>query len=210
MSDKLKVLMMGDFERGHQMKNVVPVYNTLFTEAGFDFKFSEDRDMFKLDNLKHFNVVVVYTGPDCDLTKEQSDGLLNRIAGGVGFVGIHCAADSFHNCPAYERMVGGVFQCHPGMRSYTYKVMNHNHPIMQGVDDFVAPEELYLMETSGHFEVLLSTYWNGFERPMAWVKPFGYGRVFYTALGHGKEQHEGAMFQRMIVNAIRWTAAVEW
>jgi type 1 glutamine amidotransferase len=65
-------------------------------------------------------------------------------------------------------------------------------------------EELYLMETYGHFDLLLSTYFKGFERPIAWVKPYGHGRVFYTALGHDQVQTENPNFQRMLINAVRW------
>lgn len=207
MSDKLKVLMLCDIDRGHQTRPSMPIYEKLFSDAGFDFRFSEDRNDLRREALQNVNVVVCYTTGG-ELTPEQGvDGIVNMVAAGVGFVGIHSAADSFHNCRRYERMVGGVFLNHPPIQKYMFTVRNHNHPVMAGVDDFVAPEELYLMETSGHFEVLLSTHWDGFERPAAWAKPYGFGRVFYTALGHSKEQHEGAMFQRMIVNAIRWTAA---
>lgn len=69
--------------------------------------------------------------------------------------------------------------------------------------------ELYLMETYGHFELLMSAWYKGFERPITWVKPYGHGRVCYTALGHADVQHKNPNFQRLIINAIRWSAAVD-
>jgi type 1 glutamine amidotransferase len=39
---------------------------------------------------------------------------------------------------------------------------------------------------------------------MAWVREYGKGRVFYTALGHGENVWDDPRFQRMIVQAIRW------
>ena len=207
VSAALRVLVMGGKTEGfHEFKIMEPIYSKFLGQAGFDVTTTEDRDLFKKSSLEKFDVVVDYTTGD-SLSEEQSTGLLNRIRSGMGFVGVHSAADSFHNCRAYERMVGGIFLMHPGIKPYTFKVLNPNHPVMAGVADFVAPEELYLMETTGHFELLMSTYWDGFERPVAWVKPYGFGRIFYTALGHGKEQHESAMFQRMVVNAVRWTCA---
>ena len=78
---------------------------------------------------------------------------------------------------------------------------------MAGVPaQFTMPEELYLMDYLSHFDTVLITEFNSFKLPIAWVKPYGHGRVFYTALGHGKDQHENAHFQQMVVNGIRWAA----
>jgi type 1 glutamine amidotransferase len=40
---------------------------------------------------------------------------------------------------------------------------------------------------------------------LAWTRPFGSGRVFYTALGHGEEVWQDKRFQRHLLNGIRWT-----
>ena len=207
MNDLLKVLVMGGKTEGfHEFKVMEPIYRKFLGEAGFDVTLSEDRDFFTPEKIKPFHVILDYTTGD-SLTEPQQQGLLGGICGGKGFIGVHSAADSYHNCRRYERMVGGVFLTHPAIQNFTFKVRNYTHPIMQGVTDFVASEELYLMDLIGRFEVLLTTYYNGFERECAWVKPYGQGRVFFCALGHGPEQHEGAMFQKMIVNAVHWTAA---
>jgi type 1 glutamine amidotransferase len=78
---------------------------------------------------------------------------------------------------------------------------------MKGVPaEFTMPEELYLMDYIGHFDTLLVTDFNSFRLPIAWVKPYGCGRVFFTALGHGKEQTENDSFQKMVINGVRWSA----
>ena len=109
MTAKVKVLVMGGKTEGfHEFKQMEPIYKKFLGEAGFDVTTTEDRDAFKAETLKDFNVVVDYTTGDA-LTEQQSQGLLGRIRGGMGFIGVHSAADSFHNCRAYERMVGGIF-----------------------------------------------------------------------------------------------------
>jgi type 1 glutamine amidotransferase len=40
---------------------------------------------------------------------------------------------------------------------------------------------------------------------MAWVRSYGQGRVFYTALGHGENVWRDPRFQHMIVQAIKWS-----
>jgi uncharacterized protein len=40
---------------------------------------------------------------------------------------------------------------------------------------------------------------------MAWTKTYGQGRVFYTALGHREEVWRDERFQKMLLQAMRWT-----
>jgi type 1 glutamine amidotransferase len=39
---------------------------------------------------------------------------------------------------------------------------------------------------------------------MAWCHPFGEGRVFYTALGHGMPTWTDERFHRHLVGGIQW------
>jgi type 1 glutamine amidotransferase len=205
MADKIKVLVMGGHTKGfHEFGIMGPIYQKFLTEAGFDVRITEDRDDFKKDALAPFDVIVDYTTGE-DLTADQAGGLMGGIVGGKGFVGVHSAADSFKNTPGYIDMVGGKFLTHPSYwPKLTFNIKNRFHPAMEGLEDFQMEEELYLMETCGHFDLLMSAHYQGFERPITWVKPYGHGRVFYTALGHDKVQTENPNFQRLIVNAVRW------
>lgn len=207
MSKKLNVTVMGGHSKGfHEFAAMGPIYERFLAAAGFDVKLSEDRDDFLAERLADVDVVVVYTTGG-SLTDKQAEGLLNFVKGGRGFVGVHSAADSFHNCPAYERMVGGVFLTHPPTLPHTFRVCNSAHPCVQGVAaEFNMPEELYMLDYIGRFDPLLEVEFNSFKLPAAWVKPYGCGRVFYSALGHGQEQTENPHFQRMVVNAVRWSA----
>jgi len=204
----IKVLVMGGHTQGfHQFAIMGPIYNDFLTKAGFEVVTTEDRDAFTKDRLAPFDVIVVYTTGE-DLNEEQRSGLLGGIIGGKGFVGVHSAADSFKNTTGYIPMVGGRFLTHPpGTIELVFNVKNRRHPVMEGIPDFTMAEELYLMETSGHFELLMSTWYKDFERPITWVKPYGNGRVVYTALGHGEAQTRDPNFQRLMVNAVRWAAA---
>lgn len=204
MSEKLKVMVMGGHTTGfHDFAVMAPIYETFLTEAGFEVTITEDRDDFTKENIEPYNVIIDYTTGG-NLTEEQARGLLGGIVGGKGFIAVHSAADSFKQTPGYINMVGGKFLTHPRPQPLTFNVKNSAHPVMEGISDFEMEEELYLMETNGHFELLMTTQFKGFERPITWVKPYGHGRVLFTALGHGKEQHEHPNFQRLIINGIHW------
>jgi len=205
MAEKTRVIVMGGHTKGfHDFAVMGPIYEQFLTEAGFQVTITEDRDDFKAEALEPYDVIVDYTTGE-DLTQEQVQGLLGGIVGGKGFVGVHSASDSFKQTPGYIDMVGGKFLTHPSYwPQLTFNVKNRFHPVMEGVEDFEMEEELYLMETYGHFELLMSTWFQGFERPITWVKPYGHGRICYTALGHDKVQTENPNFQRIVTNAIRW------
>jgi type 1 glutamine amidotransferase len=205
MSEKIRVMVMGGHTKGfHDFAVMGPIYQKFLTEAGFEVLITENRDDFKAEAIKPFDVIVCYTTGE-DLTPEQAKGLLGGIVGGKGFVGVHSAADSFKQTPGYINMVGGKFLTHPHYwPKLTFNVTNRFHPVVAGVEDFQMEEELYMMETNGHFELLMTTWLEGFVRPITWVKPYGHGRVLYTALGHDKVQTENPNFQRLIVNGVRW------
>ena len=40
---------------------------------------------------------------------------------------------------------------------------------------------------------------------MAWTRNYDKGRIFYTALGHREEVWRDERFQKMLIQAMRWT-----
>ncbi|MBI5093478.1 MAG: ThuA domain-containing protein [Candidatus Hydrogenedentes bacterium] len=206
MADKrLNVMVMGGHTEGFHVFSIMgPIYKKFLTDAGVNVTLTEDRDDFLAERIKGFDVVVCYTTGE-NLTPEQAQGLMGGIIQGKGFVGVHSAADSFKETPGYLNMVGGKFLTHPSYwPELVLNIKNRHHPVVHGLEDFQMADELYLMETYGHFEVIMSTWFKGFERPITWVKPYGHGRIVYTALGHDKQQTENENFQKLVINAVRW------
>ena len=205
MSEKTRVMVMGGHTTGfHEFSIMGPMYRDFLTAAGFDVTLTENRDDFRAEAIRPYDVILCYTTGE-NLSPEQAAGLLGGIVGGKGFIGVHSAADSFKETPGYIAMVGARFLTHPSYwPKLTLNVRNRHHPVMEGIGDFEMEVELYLMETGGHFELLMSAWFDGFERPITWVKPYGHGRVLYTALGHAKQQTANPNFQRLIANGVRW------
>ena len=205
MSESINVMVMGGRTKGfHQFEIMGPIYREFLSAAGFAVTLTEDREDFTRERLAKFDVVLDYTTGE-DLTDAQRDGLLGFIIGGKGFVGIHSAADSFKGTAGYIPMVGGKFLTHPPRQPLlTFHMVNPEHPVTAGVPDFAMEEEIYLMETYGHFELLVNTRYRGVERPVCWSKGYGMGRVVYCALGHGEPQTRNLHFQKLVINALRW------
>lgn len=210
----MNILVVGGDDYGfHDFRNIGDVFYSFLNKAGYHVTITEDCNAFLARNIKEFDAVVCYMNKK-NLKKDQEKGLIDSIIGSPwgktgkpkGFIGIHTAACSFPGSGTFHRMLGCRFLIHPEMGEELHiKVKNPAHPVMQGIADFHIIDELYLLELYLPFEILLSCRYRGFEHPVAWVKPYGLGRVFYTALGHGTTQLNNDHFQKMIINAINWS-----
>ncbi|MFX0212301.1 MAG: ThuA domain-containing protein [Candidatus Hodarchaeota archaeon] len=196
----------------HNFSEMGPIFKDFLEDAGFEVTLTEDLDYFLPQNIKKFQAVVCYT-TGRELTPEQEQGLLNAIIGSPWgetgepktFIGVHGATCSFQNSQAYLRMLGARFLTHPPLgEKYNFKVIKPDHPTMLRISDFSLKDELYLMEIYPPVEILVTCDFKNISRPIVWVKAYGLGKVFYTALGHGEEQIRDKTFQKMIINALNW------
>ncbi len=77
---------------------------------------------------------------------------------------------------------------------------------MDGIDDFEVEDEIYMTAFDPAIHILASAQWADKAHPMAWVKPYGNGRVFYTTLGHTSDTFQRAAVQRMMRQGTIWAA----
>ena len=82
-----------------------------------------------------------------------------------------------------------------------------DHPITQGVGDFEVEDEIYMSAYDPYLHILASAEWSNRPHPMAWVKSFGEGRVFYTTLGHGPGTFERPAMQQLVTQGVQWAGA---
>ena len=147
----------------------------------------------------------------------QLRNLLGAVRRGAGIAGWHGGiGDSFRNDVGFQFMVGGQWVAHPGnLIDYMVNVTEPNHPIMQGIDDFmVYRTEQYYMHVSPNSRVLATTqfsgdhaWWiEGSTMPVVWVRQYGHGRVFYSSLGHVIADIENENVLEIKKRGIRWAA----
>ena len=210
MRGDMRVLALGDYTnvRFHPFRGVDDRLQEILSRVGCDVVCTEDRDALLLENLSGYGVYVSYTDAgEQRFTAAQMAGLLQFIASGGGFVAIH--AGLFGENMEYRHLVGARFVEHPPRQTLSIVVSDPNHPIMEGVSDFVIEDELYLFEfvQPNDLHVIAECQFEGKRYPNAWVRPFGLGRVAYLALGHSLESFQNEMFARMVANAVLWTGA---
>ena len=175
----------------------------------------DDKDVLASDGLRGFDVLVHGTGFTRGerqedgtvqqvpvLTPAQEEGLFDFVAGGKGLVGIHGTAWCIGG-KAVD-LLGGHANWHPPGLAFTVSIADGDHPVTHGVPDFDVEDEIYMSAWDPAIRILATAEWSGKQHPLAWVKPYGAGRVFYTALGHGPGTFARLGMQQMMAQGVRW------
>lgn len=138
--------------------------------------------------------------------KRLVKNLTDYVRDGGGFFGIHAATDTLKKSPAYGDMIGGYFNGHPwsGRQTVHVRIERPAHPLCKDVfhgKGFFIKDEIYQMKdpySRDKLQVLLSVDLEKSDKPakpikrkdkdfpLSWIKAYGKGRVFYSALGHNK------------------------
>lgn len=163
----------------------------------------EDLDRLVAPRLDPYDLIVFYYTVG-EISDAQKNGLLNWVASGKGYAGVHSAADSFRDCPEYRAMVGGHFVTHPRYRDYQVSIVDPEHPITQGLTEFMIRDEQYILDYDPRVHALAGALYQGKSMPVAWTKPWGRGRVFYLALGHDPAACRQEMFRTLLQRGAAW------
>lgn len=182
------------------------IQEALAADGRFDITRVDD-DLDCLLGLDPYDVIVFYHTVT-SITDEQLLGLLRFVEGGKGYVGIHSAADSFRDSPTYRAFVGGHFVTHPRYREYQVSVTEVEHPITEGMDEFVVTDEQYITSYDPRNTLLATGLYKGTAYPVLWVKEWGKGRLFYNALGHNPDSCRDENFKTLLVRGTVWAATV--
>ena len=179
---------------------------------------SDDPQMFAADKLQAFDAIIFNntSGNSFDDPTLQKN-LLEFVKGGKGFVGIHGAADTFHDWKEYGEMIGGRFNGHPWRRA-NVKIDDPQSPLNAAFDGgFDINEEIYTFKapySRQSVHVLLSMDWaasklGGGNRDdndyaLAWCRTYGQGRVFYSAFGNDIQVYSNRLILKHWCDGIQY------
>jgi type 1 glutamine amidotransferase len=218
---------------------ILPVVNYAIEQIGkrtgaYEAVFNNDVEMFRPDKLRQFDALcfantvgVLFEDP------ELGKSLLDFIAGGRGFIGIHDAIATFVQYPKYDQwpafgqMLGATENGgHPwNGEVMTMKVDDPESPItaaFRGIEFKIADQAFQFQEPvlRDHLHVLLSidvaktglapnrrilpVRAGDKDFPVSWIRAYEKGRVFYSALGHGAEVYSNAVVLRHFLAGMQY------
>ena len=190
------------------------------SSGAFTVTWTDDSSQISAASLAAYDAVVFFTAGELAWTADQKSALLEFVRAGKGFVGVHSATDTFYSWPEYGDLVGGYFETHPWAQPAGILVEDLSHVATAHLGaGFTIDDEIYQFRnwSRAAVHVLLRLDLTSVPpqtpppppRPdgdyaLAWTKPYGNGRVFYTALGHADAVWDDARFRQHILGGIRW------
>jgi type 1 glutamine amidotransferase len=208
-----KALFIAGGWDGHQPDKIVQLFSADLRQANFATDIESSLDVLAdAERLKTYDVI-----SPCwtmgSLTKEQGEGLQSAVRGGVALAGIHGGmGDAFRGNLDFEWMAGGHFVGHPHVGDYAVRIKDFDSPITRGLPgSFTYHSEQYYMMMDPAVHVLAETEYVYEGRhctmPVAWIRMWGKGRVFYSSLGHDPAEFEKFPEARALtVRGLRWAA----
>lgn len=175
-------------------------------------------EAYTKDRLDRTDVIVQYDMMQ-SIRDEHKENLKRFLESGKGLVVLHHAIASYQDWPWwYEQVVGGRYILEAqGSKASTFlhdvELVTETvaeHAVTKGVPPMHIWDETYKgMWISPKVKVLITTDHPTSDGPLAWVSPYEKSRVVYIQLGHGSEAHIHPHYQRLVRNAILWTAGRE-
>jgi type 1 glutamine amidotransferase len=117
----------------------------------------------------------------------------------------------------YRDVEGAVYTGHPPIRPFKVKIVNRDHPITKGVNDFVVTDEQHYVtyEKDPKHVLARSVNEDGLEYTdqagrrgnsceSVWAYEYGKGRVCFMAPGHMISVLWNPEYEKMQKNAVKW------
>jgi len=179
--------------------------------------------------LKNYDAVI-FANTTGDLPIPDKEAFLNWIKSGKGFVGMHSASDTFHNYSPFIEMIGGEFKTHGPQVEVDAINQDKECPACRHLPGtWTIFDEIYQLKnfdrSKVHGLLTLDKHPNDKtpgDYPIAWIKEYGQGRVFYTSLGHREDiwdpnwkgdrknsEEISQQYQQHILGGIKWALGLE-
>jgi putative membrane-bound dehydrogenase-like protein len=199
----LKLLFLGD-DGHHRPAERFRQLQPVLAKRGIDLTYTDQVTALDPKILSRYDGLIIYANTT-RISPEQEKALLDFVAGGKGFIPLHCASYCFLNSPKYIELVGAQFLRHEA-GTFRTTLVQPDHPIMKGFHGFESWDETYVHTKHNEKDrtVLEVRVEGDRKEPWTWVRTQGKGRVFYTAWGHDERTWGNPGFQNLVERGIRW------
>ncbi len=171
------------------------------------------------ENLQNFDVVMFYTSGDLPIANEHMNYFVNEWLkqANHGMIGVHSSTDTLKKDPRYFELIGGSFAGHPWGQNTDVVITVHepSHPTVAAFGEKIELKEEIYQYTNWvpkNVRVLMSLDMTNCEVkrpshvPVAWVKSWGEGRLYYNNMGHRPDTWQNKEFMQSMLAGILWAA----
>jgi hypothetical protein len=209
------LVLIGDqpHEPGHIEEGLRPV----FTATGVTPHFAVDVRALSVENLARVQLLVILRDglmrpqaagrPDYVwMTPTQEQAVVDFVHRGGGFLNLHNSMGIYPEDGPYLRLVGGRYIGHGPLERFRVEVVDREHPITHGVEDFSVADEQHTPPVDAERVHLLlrNRSDDGHTAAAGWCYEPGKGRLCHLANGHTREALNHPMYQRLMQNAVLW------
>jgi type 1 glutamine amidotransferase len=200
---------------GHHWRETTPVIRAaLEADSRFVVRVSEDPEIMATPMHDRYDVMILHY---CNWEQPMPraavlEGLADSVREGLGLVALHFTCGAFQEWPEYVKIIGRVWdpdKTHDPYGPFTVKVVDQEHPITRGMEDFQIPDELYFcLKGDPKIRVLMTAHSKVTDRDeaMGFVLEYGRGRVFHTPLGHDVKSFSIPAVGDLLRRACEWAA----
>jgi type 1 glutamine amidotransferase len=222
--------------KGSELSLAERIVSELGKKNNIEVVCEKDGRIFESEEFPKFDAFLFETQGNPLIEKSKDDSppmsptgkkaLLDAVADGKGFIGCHCASDTFHSkgspwqnqgrdqVDPYIAMLGGEFIKHGQQQKAWMRVVDTEFPGIKGQKDFEMHEEWYSLKNfASDLHVILVQDTQGmkdfdYDRPKypaTWARQHHKGRVFFTSMGHLEDVWQGEIMRRLLTGALDWT-----
>ncbi|HKJ67542.1 MAG TPA: ThuA domain-containing protein [bacterium] len=205
-----------DFDRPAFFAMLHGFENIEYTEV----RHPKANDLYGSEKGARADVLVFYDMYDTISSRQQSEftALLEQ---GAGMVFLHHSLASYQEWEEFLHVVGGRYHLEPyteggdTIAASTYRhdveipveIHDSDHPVTSGLEDFVIHDEVYgNCQILPEVHPLLKTNHPESLPYLAWTNKYKNSRIVYIQLGHDAHAYRDPNYQRLVRQAIIWTA----
>ena len=156
------------------------------------------------------------------ITEEQGRAIKDFVKAGGALYALHNSSHISLSSKDYREVMGGAYIDHPALRPFKVSVVNKEHPITRGVQDFIVNDEQHFVTYDKDSKYILLRSENidgltdisegkdlGAKAIAGWAYDFGKGRVVFTAVGHTLHAMWQPEYLKLQKNAVGWLLRTE-
>ena len=217
-SAKTRVLIVTNVDSWHDGKKNAPVLQSVLEkDPRIDATIVEDPEFLASPLVADYDVILLlfYNAQPLRHQAAAQKNLARLIQDGKGLVVLHFSCGALATWPEYADLAGRVWDrknTHDPRGPFQVRIVDKQHPITRGMDDFQADDELYVCLTGDKKMDVLATArskMTGKDYPMALVASYGKGRVFNSPLGHDAKAIAMPGTTKLLQRGVLWAAGRE-